>query len=162
MSFDEGPTDGLTSDSDFRHKMAALLDEYQISFQSLCIRANVDYWKAHYAVEQGALGLPANLPILQQLLFPLGFDINYFLSPTPISVKSEPEKRRQLRTLVWDYIIRGDIPREHRRPLVEYVLSLLQSRPTSTMRLAARVGIPRTMTDVAFVYEDMKRRGLIQ
>lgn len=174
MSFDEGYNPDMTSDEDFRAKFAYLLDEYQVTFSAMCSRSGVDESQAFRAISQGTYGLPGTATTLQRLLVVFGLGLEWLLSGEALrstakhghTAVASPEvrqrRRRQLRALTWDFIIRYGIPRAHRRPLVEYVLSTLENRPTHTLLKAARpAAVPRTMTDVGYLYNQMKRDRLL-
>jgi transcriptional regulator with XRE-family HTH domain len=173
-SFDDGFHLGMTSSDDFRSKFVSLMDERNISAKAMCQRAGVSLDDGMRAIQMGSMGLPNTLPTLQRLLAVFGVDISWLLNgPEYVQQKKRVEgkepledheatelsKRRALRTLVWDFIIRNQVPPTHRRPLVLYVLDLLESKPRHTMKIAARIPVPRTVMDVAYLYERLLAEG---
>jgi hypothetical protein len=159
MSFDEGFHLGMTSDDDFRAKFAALMTYHELSFSALCAQAGVDQNVAQTAIELGTYGLQQHSTTLQRLLSPLGMDLSWLLNAPSEYAQSIEDKRLELFELVFEFAIRNEIPRSHRKPLIKRVMQKLDSAPANSLNIAARVGLPRTMSDVAYIYQDLLREG---
>lgn len=177
MSFDEGFNPEMTSDEDFQAKFAALLQEHNLGLPDLCVRAGVPYATAYEAIKKGAYGLHETQNTLHRLLQVFGLGIDYLLvgmapatgAPKFQPHRNEPEseasamdRRRRVRTLAWDFCIRANITRSHRRALATYCVSLVDGKPTHTLLKAARHRVPRTVTDVAYIYDQLLRDGFFQ
>src|SRR5438309_56674 len=80
MSFDDGFNPSMTSDEDFKAKFASLMDEYEISFPELCLRAQIIQSDAMYAIQSGTYGLPATSTTLQRLLSVFGVGLEWLIS----------------------------------------------------------------------------------
>lgn len=164
MTFDDGADSQFrTSHEDFRSKVAALLEESGTSFREACKTAGLDPAAVQNALERGTYGMPGTLTVINQFLAQFGVGIDWLLAPTGPEVPGCDEKRLKLRKLTWDFMLRdAKFPSMDRRPFVNYVLSLLDARQTSTMRLAARTAIPRTMVDLAFLYDRLVKEGFFK
>lgn len=180
MSSDEGFNPEMTSDEDFQAKFAALLDEYNINLAELCRRVGTSEADAREAIREGTYGLPQTSNTLQRLLAPFGLGIDYLLgtsstpshapwqiakhdqscSPTRDQMVLSPiDQRRALRTLTWQFNIRNNVPRPHRRIFATYIVEQYGAKLGHTLVRAARPGAPRSMTDFAYIYNRLLRQG---
>jgi hypothetical protein len=166
MSSDDGFNPEMTSDEDFRGKFSALLDERNIKLERLCVDIGISFEIALEAIHRGAYGLPGTSNILQMLLQPFGLGLEWLFAgqaPAKPAMRyqeaSLTEQRRQLRTLAWDFALRNNIPEKHRRRLAMHVVSILDNRPAHTLLKAARPGVPRNMTDMAYHYQRLLKEG---
>lgn len=166
MSFDDGDGSMMNSDADFRARFVGAMTEAGLTFNQLCAKAGVDTVQAKEAIAKGTYGLPATLPILQCLLRALGLDESYLFgsyhqqAPTG-GRASTVDRRRQVRTLAWDFGLRSSpkISNPRIRQLADYCANLINVRPSTSVLQAARPPIPRTTLDVAFIYKRLDQQG---
>lgn len=162
MSFDDGFQLGMTSDDDFRAKFMALMRFHNVKFEDWCRVAGVNPNTAQDAINRGTYGLPATSGTLQQMLCVYGMDLSWLINGPAVRDTSTDAKRLELFELVYQFALRNDIPKKHRQVLIENVMAKIDNAPSTSVRLAARVGVPRTMADVGYLYKDLLRRGHIR
>ncbi len=159
MGFDDGYNPDMTAEEDFSYKITSLLHQHNMKFEQLVGLADVDYSTAHEAIMRGADGLPATSETLQKLLAVFRIGLDYLLNPNPGGPRTPEEERQNLRDRAWQFCRRYDVPRHHCIPFVNHVLSLLDTKPTHTMQLAARWQIPHGMLGFVSLYEQLRRDG---
>lgn len=166
MTFDEGNGSELSSwNEDFRAKVNALLQDAGVGFGEVCARTGIEPTKLRTAIEEGTYGFQKNSIILHQFMTFFGLGADWLLSgPSLVHPANSDEQRLSLRKLAWEFILSDDkFPWSHRQPFLEHVMGLARSqRPGSTMAIAARTGLPRTITDMGHVYHRLLKSGYFE
>ena len=162
MTMDDGCGPDMTSDDDFRAKFCALCETRRLSFGQLCAQAGVDQGAATEAIARGTYGLPASQSILVPLLNVFGLDLSWLLAGHSAPAPRQLGRRFELFELVYQFALRNEIPKSHRRVLIAHAMEKLDSQPTHSLKMAARVGIPRTMADIAYLYQRLCDEGAFE
>jgi transcriptional regulator with XRE-family HTH domain len=124
----------------------------------LCRLANISESQLLRAVELDSDGFPETLEILRLIATELQRDLNWLItgvgdSPFPIP---QPE---QVYALVFDYFEVKPAPKSQKTAVLNYIQGKLNQLTVPTARAAYRSGIPRTVSDVARIYDELFPNG---
>lgn len=139
----------------FRSRLKNAMRQEGILWEELCQRADVPRAGAKSAIDDCDNDFRPHLELLEKLAVPLGRTAEWLITGRSTDNEFVVGTRERTHQLIDDFAYKQELPEEDVPRLHRYVESKLRNLVTQTPQAVYRCGIPQTLRDVRFVYDEM-------